>query len=87
MPCRCGFDESESGDHPCHARGYTCRKPAKLRFYGPKTVALAGVQLKFEVSSTWACDECWEKYLAMMKKEDPAGSEDAPNTSEQKDDA
>ena len=57
--CRCGWDGQ--GDHPCHRNNYTCRKPAKIRYYEPtKLYALAGVQMKMSVVDTWACDECWE---------------------------
>lgn len=60
LGCRCGH--SGDGPHPCHAKAYGCRKPATLRFYGARPVALAGVQMKLEMSDTWACDECWEMY-------------------------
>jgi hypothetical protein len=55
--CRCGHEGD--GPHPCHARAYTCRKPAKQRFYNARPAALAGVQMKFTADETWACDECW----------------------------
>lgn len=64
--CRCGYN-GEEGEHPCHGGAYTCRKPAKQRFYGARLVALAGVQMKAEVSDTWACDACWERYLELME--------------------
>jgi hypothetical protein len=70
--CRCGFDGN--GPHPCHNNGYSCRKPAAQRFYNPTPVALAGVQMKLEMSETWACDECWagfRKLLDGSKKEGP----------------
>lgn len=57
--CRCGYSGLEE-NHWCHFANYTCKKPAKIRFYNPHLVSLAGVQLKFEVVDTWACDECWE---------------------------
>jgi hypothetical protein len=60
MQCRCGHDGQ--GPHPCHARGYTCRQPAKQRFYSPKFVALAGAQVKLQVRETWACDPCWQNF-------------------------
>lgn len=56
MACRCGHDGE--GEHPCHANGYQCRKPAKRRFIA-SPAALAGVQLKLAATDTWACDECW----------------------------
>lgn len=59
--CRCGH--TGEGEHPCHFAGYTCRKPATQRFYNPRAVALAGAQMKFDVQSTWACDEHWEAYV------------------------
>ncbi len=55
--CRCGWDGV--GDHPCHYGGYTCRKPGKVRFYGARPVALAGVQMKLGVQETVACDAHW----------------------------
>ena len=60
MNCRCGFTEGEF--HPCHYAGYTCRKPATQRFYNPELVSLAGTQMKIQITDTWACDECWEKF-------------------------
>lgn len=55
--CRCGW--SGEGDHPCHR----CHvSPGTRRLYSPRAVALAGVQLKFEVSETNACDPCWGWY-------------------------
>jgi hypothetical protein len=58
--CRCGFNGE--GEHPCHGKAYSCRKPAKQRFYGAHLTALAGVQMKLGVNSTWACDECWSAF-------------------------
>lgn len=58
--CRCGH--AGEGPHPCHANEYTCRKPATRRWYNARMVGLAGMQDKFEVSDTWACDECWAKW-------------------------
>lgn len=60
VKCRCGWDGV--GEHPCHANAYTCRKPATRRFYNARPAALAGMQMKFEVKDTFACDECWEKF-------------------------
>jgi hypothetical protein len=60
MHCRCGY--SGEGEHPCHYNEYSCRKPAKHRFYSPKAAVLAGLQFKLEVLDTWACDECWERF-------------------------
>ncbi len=57
--CRCGWDGN--GDHPCHAKGYTCRKPATAR-YLTYLSCLAGAQMKLGASQTFACDECWEKF-------------------------
>jgi hypothetical protein len=59
-PCRCGH----TGDmpHPCHNRGYTCRKPATLRIYSLVPVSLAGMQLKLAANQTYACDDCWTEY-------------------------
>lgn len=61
MTCRCGHAGGEP--HPCHGKAYTCRAPAKQRFYAPHFVSLAGVQMKFEVSETWACDVCWAWFM------------------------
>ena len=58
--CRCGHSGSEP--HPCHANNYSCGKPATQRFYGATQVALAGMQMKVQVSETWACDDCWNTY-------------------------
>ena len=57
MACRC--DRETEGKHPCHGQGYTCERPGSIRFYKAKFVAIAGVQMKVQVSDTWACDECW----------------------------
>lgn len=62
--CRCGHPKDSTDPHPCHAKGYGCRKPAKQRFYNPTPgrvpyAQVAGVQLKLEVAETWACDDCW----------------------------
>lgn len=65
--CRCGYNTSNDY-HPCHGNGYTCKKPAKPRFYNPKLVALAGVQTKFQVSETYACDDCWENFSKVVKQ-------------------
>lgn len=65
--CRCGYDGR--GDHPCHANAYSCKKSAKIRFYNPQRVALAGFQLKVQMTDSWACDDCWCKFVAMMESE------------------
>ena len=66
MNCRCGYNGE--GPHLCHGKAHTCRKPASQRFYNPHITALAGMQMKFGLHDTWACDECWEwfknEYLA-----------------------
>ncbi len=62
MNCRCGHDDDSDTPHPCHAKGYTCKKPAQRRFYNPKVVGIAGVQMKFGMSDTWACDDCWNSF-------------------------
>jgi hypothetical protein len=56
--CRCGWDGK--GEHPCHWGAYTCRKPAKQRFYGAHLACLAGMQPKLGIHETWACDEHWD---------------------------
>lgn len=65
MSCRCGHDGT--GPHPCHGEGYSCRKPAKQRFYNPQLVSLSGVQMKVQVTDTWACDDCWEKFHTKLQ--------------------
>jgi len=67
MACRCGYDETDEAPHPCHGNGYACRKPAKHRFYNPELVALAGVQMKVQVTDTWACDECWAWFMQQRR--------------------
>lgn len=62
--CRCGHTGSDS--HPCHGKGHTCGKPASQRFYNPMPVALAGVMMKVQVTDTWACDDCWDAFKAML---------------------
>lgn len=62
--CRCGHEGA--GDHPCHGKAHTCRKPATQHFYNPQPVALAGMQMKLQVTDTWACDECWTQFKAMI---------------------
>lgn len=69
-PCRCGH--TGEGPHPCHYANYSCGKPATQRFYGPRLIAIAGIQMKVEVSSTWACDECWEKFKILLARQDMA---------------
>lgn len=66
--CRCGWNGQ--GGHPCHGQAYECRKPARERFYEPhKRYSLAGVQTKFSMSQTWACDECWATFLPRVKRD------------------
>lgn len=60
-PCRCGAPAS-ADPHPCHGKGYTCRQPARLRFYGATPTALAGMQMKVAAHETWSCDACWAEY-------------------------
>ncbi len=66
MACRCGHEGGEP--HPCHGQRYTCRAPAKHRLYNPYLASLAGVQMKVVAYDTWACDPCWEKFLAARKE-------------------
>lgn len=63
--CRCGH--VGDGEHPCHGNAYTCRKPSKQRFYNARPVALAGMQMKLQVTDTWACEECWIKFGDTIK--------------------
>jgi len=65
MTCRCGHDGD--GPHPCHAGQYTCRRPAKERFYNPELAPLSGVQMKLQMTQTWACDECWAKMEELLR--------------------
>jgi hypothetical protein len=67
--CRCGHPASSSHPHPCHAKGYACREPARQRFYNPYPpgvpgASLAGTQMKVCLADTWACDECWAQFKA-----------------------
>lgn len=64
--CRCGHKDPGS-PHPCHGKGYTCKNPAEHRFYGPKVVGIAGVQMKYQVQETWACDDCWAAHKASVQ--------------------
>lgn len=60
--CRCGYD-GEDYAHPCHGAGYTCRRPARHRFYVEGPAALSGVQMKLNMRDTWACDICWTSWI------------------------
>lgn len=64
--CRCGHTGMPE-EHPCHGRGYTCRKEAAPRLVA-YTTALAGMQLKLGAYQTWACDECWADYTKTLGK-------------------
>ena len=64
--CRCGHPKDSTDPHPCHGKGHGCRKPATIRFYNPRPVALAGMQMKLQVSDTWACDACWADFVALL---------------------
>lgn len=66
--CRCGHDEHDQSEHPCHGGAYTCRKPATQRFYNAEAVCLAGMQMKFQMTSTWACEECWKEFGSLLKR-------------------
>lgn len=67
--CHCGHDRTLPGPHPCHGGKYTCRQPAKIRYYEPvKRYSLAGVQLKISVTSTYACDDCWAQFVVMLNE-------------------
>ena len=71
--CRCGH--SGDGPHPCHNDGYTCRKPATQRFYGAHLTCLAGMQMKYGMHDTWACDDCWAKFkVDLAAAKDAAGN-------------
>ena len=69
--CRCGHDPAKSSQHPCHGKGYTCGRPATRRFYNPRPpgqyASLAGMQMKIEVTESWACDDCWAAFSVMLK--------------------
>jgi hypothetical protein len=64
--CRCGYDGV--GPHPCHGDGYTCGRPAEFRLYDVRPVALAGMTFKLQGTDTWACDACWEKFQAALRR-------------------
>lgn len=70
--CRCGHTNGSTDPHPCHMDGYTCRKPATQRFYNPTMSALAGMQLKFTVAETWACNSCWDGFKGSIKRSEEA---------------
>jgi hypothetical protein len=65
-PCRCGY--KGEGPHPCHARLYACGKPGTPRFVCLGPAHLAGMQPKFSAYETYACDECWQAYLKLLKE-------------------
>jgi len=70
--CRCGHPNDSTSPHPCHGMGHTCGRPAQQRFYNPRPAHLAGVQMKLEVSETWACDECWAWFRGLLRGPLPA---------------
>lgn len=61
--CRCGHDLTSDQPHPCHALAYTCGKPAKLRMTNARLGAISGMQFKVLATDTYACDDCWRKFL------------------------
>lgn len=63
LKCRCGWNGKK--EHPCHGMTYTCRKPGTERFVRTNA-CLSGTQTKFGVYITYACDLCWESYLATV---------------------
>lgn len=67
VPCRCGHTGDDAA-HPCHGKGYTCRRPARQRFYNARLVPLAGHQMKCEASDTWSCDACWVGFRALLDR-------------------
>ncbi len=68
MSCRCGYPAGLLDDpHPCHGHGYTCGKPAQHRLYSARLVGLGGMQTKFSMSETWACDDCRREYAPMVR--------------------
>lgn len=64
MPqCRCGWNGT--GEHLCHR----CKNQSGfLRFYDPRLVPLAGMQMKFEMRDTNACDECWAWFQVYLEE-------------------
>lgn len=78
--CRCGHQGE--GPHPCHQNHYRCGKPAKQRFYNAQLSCLAGAQLKFGASETWACDECWIWFLGAIGKQNDATLAQCEKTTE-----
>ena len=76
--CRCGHPKDSSAPHPCHKYKQKvggrmnelvrCGQPAKQRFYNPHPVALAGMQMKLEVTESWACEGCWAEFVEMMRE-------------------
>lgn len=68
MSCHCSRDTPA---HLCHGADYTCPRPAKSRLYRTSQhidFALAGVQTKFVMTETWACDECWAEFVSKIKE-------------------
>lgn len=65
--CRCGYSGKDD-EHPCHGDGYVCKNPSLQRFYSPKIVSLAGMQMKFDICDTWACDECWDSFKKLLEE-------------------
>lgn len=74
--CRCGHPANSTEPHPCHygrLTGEHCGKPAEHFFYaqpGLGKFALAGVQMKMSVESTWGCPEHREWFAAQLKAEE-----------------
>ena len=58
--CRCGF--KGKGTHPCHAKFYDCRQPAKRRFYSQVPIKNNQKIRKSQMLDTWACEDCWTEF-------------------------
>lgn len=73
MSCRCKRATPET--HLCHGGGYTCPNPGRRRFYNFRAAALAGSQLKFDATDTFACDECWAAFQIRLAEPQPKTDE------------
>lgn len=59
----------------CHRCG---KEPGSIRFYSPKLVPLAGMQMKFQVRDTWGCDACWAVFDEELRAASAVHGDDVP---------
>jgi hypothetical protein len=38
-----------------------------MRLYNSHVASLAGVQMKFVATGTWACDDCWRDFVQIRE--------------------